>query len=92
MVEQNFQPQVGDTTFGPHQHPYISRSDNPAQAINIGGISYIPLGSTIASNGSIPFIVQSGTGTGFVPSYTTVIPTFIPSSGQYAAQPTPKLY
>lgn len=36
--EQNFQPQVGDTTAGPHIHTYIPRSDG---SILVNGVAYI---------------------------------------------------
>jgi hypothetical protein len=38
-MASNFQPQVGDTTNGPHVHTYIPREDG---TILIGGTAYIP--------------------------------------------------
>lgn len=37
-AEQNFQPQVGDTTNGPHLHTYIPRSDG---SILVNGVAYV---------------------------------------------------
>lgn len=37
-AEQNFQPQVGDTTAGPHIHTYVPRADG---SILVGGVAYV---------------------------------------------------
>ncbi|KAH7348478.1 hypothetical protein BKA65DRAFT_454707 [Rhexocercosporidium sp. MPI-PUGE-AT-0058] len=37
-AQQNFQPQVGDTTAGPHIHTYIPRADG---SILVNGVTYV---------------------------------------------------
>ncbi|KAF4628965.1 hypothetical protein G7Y89_g9183 [Cudoniella acicularis] len=70
MVEQNFQPQVRDTTDGPNLHTYIPRADG---AIMVGGVAYYPGTAAQASGAkaptvavvapvpaSLPFMLQPG--------------------------------
>jgi len=51
--QQNFQPQVGDTTNGPHIHTYIPRSDG---AIVIGGVPYFPENQTVVAAPAVTVI------------------------------------
>ena len=51
-AEQNFQPQVGDTTAGPHIHTYIPRADG---SILVNGIAYVRQSvATIPVAASVP--------------------------------------
>ncbi|KAL5322710.1 hypothetical protein ACEPPN_010685 [Leptodophora sp. 'Broadleaf-Isolate-01'] len=83
-AEQNFQPQVGDTTNGPHLHTYIPRSDG---SILVNGVAYVR-----QSVATIPINAPT------VPAATVVIETPAPVipppqpvayQQPYIAQPQP---
>lgn len=69
MPEENFQPQVGDTSAGPHLHTYVPRADG---AVMINGIAYWPAGLT---SGQPPAMVQ-------VPTVFQPPPVFLTSMYQ----------
>jgi hypothetical protein len=57
VQEQNFQPQVGDTTSGPHTHTYIPRSDG---SILLNGIAYVPRAASVAAAAvTVPVPIQA---------------------------------
>lgn len=91
--QQNFQPQVGDTSNGPTIHTYIPRSDG---AVVIGGITFLPQ-SGVPTAATIPV---SATGAPIptshpVPVTSYVIPpggTAIPALAPFPVQLTPQYY
>jgi hypothetical protein len=60
VTQENFQPQVRDTTNGPNVHTYIPRADG---SIVIGGVAYIPQsGVATAATTAVPVTVQLASG------------------------------
>ena len=49
VAKQDFQPQVPDTSNGPHVHTYIPRADG---SILVGGVAYIP--QSVSGGGTAP--------------------------------------
>lgn len=59
-TQENFQPQVRDTTNGPNVHTYIPHADG---SIVIGGVAYIPQsGVPTAATTAIPVTAQPALG------------------------------
>jgi len=54
--QQNFQPQVGNTTNGPHLHTYIPQADG---TIVIGGVAYLPAVAGGVAATTVPIGVQT---------------------------------
>ena len=50
-TQENFQPQVRDTTNGSNVHTYIPRSDG---SIVIGGVAYVPQSGVPAAATAVP--------------------------------------
>ena len=82
MPEENFQPQVGDTSARPHLHTYIPRADG---AVMINGIAYWPAGTTnpaVLTSGQSPAVVQ-------MPTVFQPLPVFLTSMYQTFPQISP---
>ncbi|KAH7412795.1 hypothetical protein BKA64DRAFT_740557 [Cadophora sp. MPI-SDFR-AT-0126] len=82
-AEQNFQPQVGDTTAGPHIHTYVPRADG---SILVGGVAYVrQSAATIPVVGSTPapaVVVET-------PAPAVLPPQPVIYQQPYVAQPQP---
>jgi hypothetical protein len=91
--QQNFQPQVRDTSSGPNLHTYIPLEDG---AVVIGGITFLPE-TGVATAATIPVTVTGAPlPTGHpVPVSPYVIPPGGPAIQAFAAPPvqlTPQYY
>ena len=91
--QQNFQPQVRNTSAGPNLHTYIPREDG---AVVIGGITFLPQ-TGVATAATIPVTVTGAPlPTGHpVPVTPYIIPPGGPATPGFVAPPvqiTPQYY
>lgn len=96
VQEENFQPQIRDTSNGPHLHTYIPRSDG---SILVGGVAYIPqsvpgvIAATTVPAFAQPVAVQPAIQPAVVPVVTPVGgPSTVQLTPQYLSYPYPLQY
>ncbi|PVH78129.1 hypothetical protein DL98DRAFT_462866 [Cadophora sp. DSE1049] len=86
-AEQNFQPQVGETTAGPHIHTYVPRADG---SILVGGVAYVrQSAATIPVIPPQPVLYQQPYIAQPQPVYAAPSPAISPPYYNIQAQPYP---